>query len=179
MIAIGKIISAAIAAGKRELKLDLYGAGDTRTAAECAPYGFDSNPVKDMLAIYGETDSNGKRVIVGYINKNQVAGVGESRMYSTNSSGAVQIALFLRSDGTMEVGGSANHMAQYEGLETAFNDLKGTVNDLISTFNAHTHPAALAVTGASAAGTTSVTATLETPSSADITGAKLDNIKTQ
>ena len=174
MIAIGKIISAALAAGKRELKLDLYGAGDTRTAAECAPYGFDSNPVKGMLAIYGETDSNGKRVIVGYINKNQVAGVGESRMYATNSSGAVQIALFLRSDGTMEVGGSANHMTQYEGLETAFNDLKTKVNDLITKYNTHTH------TGVqTGAGTSAVTAAIETPSTADITGAKLDNIKTQ
>lgn len=175
MIAIGKIISAAIEAGKRELKLGLYGAGDTRTALECAPYGFDSNPVKDMLAIYGETDSNGRRIIVGYINKNQAAGVGESRMYSTNSSGAVQIALFLRSDGTMEVGGDANHVAQYEGLETAFNDLKSKVNDLITKFNSHTHVLTLSAGTGSAAPTTPS----ETPSTADITGAKLDNIKTQ
>ena len=35
-----------------------------------------------MVAIFAETSNNSEAVIIGYINKNQVAGPGEKRIFS-------------------------------------------------------------------------------------------------
>lgn len=177
MNTITKIISTAITSGARVLKVLGFGRadGDVREVKEAMPFGLDSNPVKGMSAILAETTANGSPVVIGYINKNQLAEVGGSRLYSTDSDGAVQIALYLRADGTMEIGGNANHMTQYEGMKDAYDELRDDLNDLISKFNSHTHP----YTNVSTPATTSPTATTATPSSADMSGAKLDNIKTQ
>jgi hypothetical protein len=72
----------------------------------------------------------------------------------------------------MEIGGDAYNMVRYQELETAFNQLKSDLNNFISIFNAHTH--AGVTTGG---GTSGVTATSGTSSSADITPAKIDEIK--
>jgi hypothetical protein len=49
------------------------GKSDVRECIEVSPYGIDSNPIKDMIALYGPTGENGKDVIIGYLNKNRTA----------------------------------------------------------------------------------------------------------
>jgi hypothetical protein len=46
---------------------------DVRMKPQAAPYGVDSSPIIGMVAIHGETTVKGNSVIVGYINKNQLA----------------------------------------------------------------------------------------------------------
>lgn len=168
------VVSAKIAETYREVKIKLHGDKDVRTADEAMPYGWDSSPVKDMVAILAPTQNNGQPVIIGYINKNQLAEVGETRMYSTDADGALQTYVWLKNDGTMEVGGDADNMVRYSKLETAFNELKGKVNSLVTAYNAHTHILALSA----GTGTAATTATTATASTADITQAKIDEIKT-
>ncbi len=64
-----KIISTEIDNLKRRVvKFFRMGKSDVRTSLEANAYGIDSNPIKDMIAIYSDTSLNGKTVILGYIN---------------------------------------------------------------------------------------------------------------
>jgi hypothetical protein len=96
--------------------------------------------------------------------KDAVAEVGSIRLYSDNGY------VHLRANGNLELLGDSKHMVRYEELETAYNSVKTTLNELITKYNTHTHPIP---TGSS--GTTPAT---QTPNSGDITGAKINEIKT-
>ncbi len=147
--------------GRLIQKVRRLGKSDIQTAPVVSPYGIDGNPIADMIAVYAETSVKGDQVIIGYINKNSLAEVGGLRLFSTNSAGAEQFYVYLRASNNLELGGDARHLARFEELETAFNELK-------SAFNAHTHLS-------TATGTP--TGPVIGPSSADIAAAKIDNIK--
>lgn len=156
---------------RRIVKVLRKGKSDVQTAMEAAPFGIDSNPLKDMIAVYAPTEEKGKTVIIGYLNKNQLADVGETRLFSTDSDGTLKFYAWLKNDGTMEIGGNDYHMVRYEKLAEAFNELKQDFNDHITAYNSHTHTGVMV-----GLGSTSFT-TPGTPSVADITPAKIDEIK--
>lgn len=141
-------------------KVRRLGKYDIQTAPIAAPYGVDSNPIEGMVAIFAETSMKGDQVIIGYVNKNAIAEVGGLRLFSTNSAGAEQFYVYLRASNNLELGGDARHLARFEELETAFNELK-------SAYNSHTHLS-------TATGTP--TSTTSAASSADISACKIDNI---
>jgi hypothetical protein len=163
----------------RTLKVLCFGGFDVRTAKECLPYGVDSNPIANMIALYASTTQNSNAVIVGYINTNQLAQTGETRIFATDVNGVEQTRVWLHSDGTIELGGTGaagsntNHAVQYEALKTAFDQLKTDFNNHIALYTAHVH------TGGTIFGSTGVTTPSGTASSADMSGAKLTKIKTQ
>ena len=138
----------------RTVKVSRFGKDDTVTGMEAMPYGEDSNPIAGMDAVYLELSSRKNKVIVGYINKQQLADVGEKRIYSTNANGVVQFYIWLHADGTCEFNGKDNHLTQFEALQTAFNQLK-------SDFDLHVH--------------TANNTPIAVPSSADVSAAKLNN----
>ena len=168
-----KIISTRIVDSVRLIKFLRKGKDDTRECKVSAPYGIDSVPVEDMIAVYSPTQQNGRNVIIGYLNKNAIADVGELRFYSTDADGVEQNYIHLKNDGDIEIGGSTDNMVRYSDLEAAFNRLKSDHNDLVSKFLAHVHPGVTV-----GAGSTGVTPTLVSPSPADISGAKIEEIKT-
>lgn len=174
MLNITKVISTSFDdLQRRIIKVLRKGKSDVQTPMEAAPFGIDSNPIKDMIAVYGQTEEKGKTVIIGYIDKNKLAASGETRLYSTDNNGGLKTYVWLKNDGTMEIGGNTKHMVRYEELQTAFNQLKQDLNTFITIFNSHTH------TGVTiGVGSTSTTTTPGTTSSADISPAKIDNIKT-
>lgn len=147
------------------------GKSDVRECLEVSSYGDDSNPIKDMVALYAPTDEAGRDYIVGYINKNRLAQVGEKRIFSTDADGVLSTYIWLKNDETMEIGGNTDFMVRYSALETAFNQLKTDFNNLVTSFNAHMHPTA-------ATGPPSPPTVSGSPSSADISGAKIEEIKT-
>jgi len=110
------------------------GKQDVQTAVVSAPYGVDSNAVKDMIAIYASSSMKGDNVILGYINKNALAEVGGLRLFSTNAAGEEQFYVYLRASNNLELGGTERHLARFEELETAFNDLKGKWNAFASAY---------------------------------------------
>lgn len=154
------------------------GNGDVQTAMQAGPYGIDSNPVKDMIAVYGATSEKGKTVIIGYINKNALAEVGGTRLFSTDESGAVQATAYLRSSGDMELNGDADNMVRFSKLEEGFNTLKGDVNTLITTYNSHIHITTATVGPSPTPGVISPTTSTGTPTQATIASAKIENVKT-
>lgn len=172
-----KTISTQIKDSIRFIKFLRMGRSDVQESRQVAPYGTDSNPIKDMVAIYAPTGEDGKTVVIGYVNKNQIADVGEHRIFSTNTNGDVQMYVHLKNDGTAEFGGDSNFMVRYNELETAFNQLKSDFNNLVSSYNSHVHTTTATV-GTGPVGLIAPTTTTGTPSTADITPAKINEIKT-
>lgn len=115
---------------ERIVKFLRFGLNDVQTAAQAASYGVDSNPIKDMIAIYGSTSDKGKPVIIGYINKNQLADIGESRIFSTDEDGVLKTYIWLLNDGVMEVGGDTDFMVRFSKLKEAFDEMQSDVNSL-------------------------------------------------
>jgi len=150
----------------RSLKVFQFGA---KTADVAAPFGDDSAPLENMSAIFADTSNIGEPVIIGYLNKNQIATEGEKRIFSLDpDTGNISFAVHLRTDGTCEIGGDTDFMVRYSALETAFNELKDK-------FNTHIH------TTTGTVGPTAVPGVITPPttqSNADISGAKIEEIKT-
>lgn len=154
MIKLVKILSTSVDVLKRRVvKILRMGKSDIQTSFDATPYGVDSNPIKDMISVHAETGEKGKTVIVGYINKNAIADVGELRLFSTDSLGAEKKYIWLKNDDTIEIGGNSDNMVRYSVLETAFNTLLADLNSA---------RAALSLP----------------PSTANISGAKINEIKT-
>ena len=154
---------------RRIIKVLGMGKKDIQTPYESMPYGMDSNPIKGMVALQANTGEMGKTAIIGYINVNQLAKIGENRLYSTDEGGTEKAYIWLRNDENIEIGGDSDFMVRYSELETAFNQLK-------QDFNTHIHTTTATV------GPTAVPGVLTPPtvtSSADISGAKIEDIKTR
>lgn len=178
MINLVKILSSKIESGKRILKFIRYGKDGVETSTEAMPFGFDSNPPSDLVAIYAPTSDNGKTVIIGYINRNQLAEIGGLRLYSTDDELTEKAYVYLRSNGDLELLGDADNMVRYSELESAFNTLKSDLNDFINSYNTHIHVTTATIGATPTPGVISPTVSQGTPSTADISGAKIDEIKT-
>lgn len=160
--------------GQRLIKFLRLGRNDVREVTQAAPHGIDSHPTKGLIAIYAPTGSNGTGSVIGYINPQALADVGELFLYSTDDQAAVQFRIKLRNNGTCEIGGDTDNMVRYSKLEDAFNELRDDFNTFVnSVYNVHVHPG---VTPGS--GSTAVTPTVGQASTADISPAKIDEIKT-
>lgn len=125
----GKVDSGTIDGVKRlVVKILRLGNSDVQTSKQISPYGIDSNPIKDMVAIQGETSIKGENVIVGYIGKEHITEAGEIRLYSTDSDGVLKSTVYLRDDETLELMGDSNFAVKYNELKTAFDLLKVSVD---------------------------------------------------
>lgn len=180
MIRIGKIISTARDNFKRLLVTMLVdgvvtkGAGDVRTPKQVASYGIDSNPIPNKRALYVKSGKDGKYYVVGTLVTEGRAEPGEIRLYSTLPDGdEEQMYLHLKNNGLAEFGGDDDNLMRFIPAKDGFDELREDLNDLIIKFNAHVHTSA-----APASPTSPQTGAPATASSANINGAKIDEIKT-
>lgn len=124
MINFVKVISTEIKKAQRVIKILRLGLSDVQTAEESVPFGIDSAVPKDFIAIYAPTSAKGT-VIIGYLNKNQLAETGEMRIYSTNSAGnEVKMYIHLKTDGTAVFGGEADNLVRFTPVDDAIKDIK-------------------------------------------------------
>lgn len=128
MINLVKIISNSVVNGKRILKFLKYGLSDVRTAPESAPWGVDCNAPKDAIAVYVKTEHNGDDIIIGYINKNQLAEIGGLRLYSENGF------IYLRQNGNLELLGDSNFAVKFNELKSAFDELQSQWNAFANSY---------------------------------------------
>lgn len=162
----------------KQLVVKVIGAVTTYTAEEYSPFGTDSRPPNGMTAIYARTQANGDECIIGYLHKDRLAQIGEHRIFSTDDQNVLKTYIWLHNDGTMDIGGNTKHMVRFEELQIAFNQLKTDFNNLVTAYNSHIHPVGNAVPAAPGPVVTTPTITSGTPSTADITPAKINEIKT-
>lgn len=176
MLSFVKTISSEIdSLNRRVVKFLRLGNNDVQTSLEALPFGFDSSPPKDLVAVYGPTQEKGKTVIIGYLNKNQIALPGESRLFSIDENGVLKIFVHLTKEGVIKMGGDAKNMVRFQEMEAAFNELKADYNDLESKWSAF---AAAYVPGSPVFTGTPPTAASGSQATADISGAKIEEIKT-
>ena len=125
MITFSKFSESLIEAGKRVLKVMQFGA---KTADESAPFGVDSSPIKDMVAIHCETSNNSESVIIGYINESQLAQKGEVRLYSLDENKQLKTFLWLKNNGTLELNGNNYTSVRFSPLQTAIQNTDTALN---------------------------------------------------
>lgn len=118
MISFSIFKSATIEGMKRILKIQEFG---TKTADEVAPFGVDSSPIENMTAIYSTTSNNSESIILGYINKNQLAEAGETRFFSLDSNGALKAFVWLKKDGKLQLNGDAFTAVRFAPLQAGLN----------------------------------------------------------
>lgn len=172
MTVLSKVLSTSIEKLSRIVKILRYGKDDYLTCMEANAYGIDSNPIKDMVAVYAPSAEKGKAVIIGYINKNQKAAVGELRLFSTDADGVEKFYVWLKNDETIEIGGTTNFAVKFNELKTEFNKLKQDHNNFLVEYKTHVH------TGGTIMGSTGPTTSTQTPNTSNIENAKNDKIKT-
>lgn len=142
--------------------------------------GIEYQPIKDDVGLHSETGVSGDDIIVGFIIKQGATSPnpGELVFRSRDTTdGTEKIYIWLKNDGVIEFGGNAGNLTRYQELETAFNEDHEKLNDLISKWNAFASayvPGSPSVPGLppTLAGQT------VSPSTADISGAKIDELKT-
>jgi len=178
-------ISHLIQDGFRRIKAVVRGKGDVQTPYEVMPFGVDAVAPQSWRAVYSETGEDGKSIIIGYFNLAQLDSLvrGEHRIYSTDTNGVVSTSIYLRGDGTMEVGGATDFMVRYNELETAFNQLKTDRDDTATKLNAlltaiQTTWVVVPNDGGAALKAAAAGLSSTSSSTADITPAKIEEIKT-
>lgn len=160
--------------GRLIVKIFRMGGQDVQQVPEATPFGIDTAPPEGMVAIYARTGIKGEEVIVGYVQRDRIAAPGETRIFSVTDGGDISQFIHLRTDGTMEIGGTADYMVRFSELQKGFDQLKQDFNDLVNNYNLHTHVLALSA----GTGTAAPTVTQGTPSTASIDDSKIDEIKT-
>lgn len=160
MITLSKLKSVAIEQGQRILKVFQYG---PKTANECGPFGLDSSPLPEYTAIYAETANAGESLIIGYIQKKQLAKQGEARLFSLDSNGLLKAEIFCKADGTILLNGGGFSSVRYENLNIELQQLKTDINIELSKVQT-----AITTLGGAYA---------NAPLNLDLTSAKSDTIK--
>jgi hypothetical protein len=109
----------------RIIKVLQFGA---KTADECSPFGFDGNPPADLDAVFMETSNGSEPVIVGYIQTQRLANLGESRLYSLMPDGTLSTYIWLRKDRTIEIGGADDYLVQHSKMKEELILLQQNIN---------------------------------------------------
>lgn len=178
MITVVKMISNSYdSLGRLISKFQRMGKADIQEVITVGPFGVDSRAIKDMVAIHAQTGVSGESVVIGFINKDCIAAIGENRIFSTDENGILSTYIHLKNDQTMEIGGNTDFMVRYSELENAFDQLKSDHNQLAQKWDSF---CSLYTPGSpSTVGTPPTLATSTVgQSTADITGAKIEEIKT-
>lgn len=147
-----KVLQSAIKDTVRKVQILLF--QRAREVQQSVPYGIDSVPVKDMVAVYSATGEMGQSVIIGYLYKDAVAEVGSIRLYSENGY------VHLRANGNLELLGTADNAMRY----AAFNSV---IQSYLTSQNA-----------AILAGFTALGGSYTPPTAPNFTSAKINEIKT-
>ena len=163
MIRIVKQNESIIEKGYRLLKTFGRSKADVSTSYMVSSWGDDSHPSVNSDMVHAETATD-DTVILGIINKNQVALEGEKRIFATDQSGAVVVAIYLKNDGTIEMAGNADNAVKY-------SELNSLITGLVSDINTELNKISLAIAAVGGAYTV-------TPITIDLSGAKNELIKT-
>lgn len=125
MIYFSKFFESALEAGKRVLKVNQFGA---KTANESMPFGIDSNPIKDMTAIYAETSNDSESLIIGYINESQLSESGETRIFSLDENKVLKAFVWCKNNGEIHLNGSDSTAVKFEQLKTSLQSTDTAIN---------------------------------------------------
>lgn len=113
-ISISKVVSTTLEKGYRIIKVLQFG---PKTADQCSSFGDDSNPLKDMTAIFCETAEKGEPVIIGYVQKDQLSAIGEKRIFSLKENGDLSCFVWLKNNEEIHINGDSDNFVKFTPLE--------------------------------------------------------------
>lgn len=111
------------------VKIDLGGNNVISPEFYTSP-GVDSAPMDGDYVATSSAPGNSGQSAVGTIDpiNGGVAGKGEVRLYARDEDGNTIIALYLKSDGTIEIGGSDDNAVRFAPLKSGFDLLIDQIN---------------------------------------------------
>lgn len=125
----------------RYIKAKLY--GDSHESIQIAPFGDDSCPPKNIKGVKSYTSTDSVHVILGYFNRNNKANSGEKRLFSVKTDGTESVYVYLKNDGTFEVGCSDGFKIIYDLTNkqlTVSGDVVAGINNISLMNHTHTTP---------------------------------------
>lgn len=125
MISTAKVKSFFIEAGKRVIKVLQFGA---KTAPVVSAFGDDAAPLEGMTAIYAETTANSQPYIIGYINTDHLAELGEKRIYSKTAAGELAAFVWCKNTGDLQLNGADHTAVRFAPLNTALANQNLKIN---------------------------------------------------
>jgi len=120
-------------ATKNFIKVLRMGRNDVQTAYQSSGWGIDSKPVKNTLAIHVKTANKSESVVIGYINQSDKTNEGETRIYATNDAGVEVFSIYLKNNGTVEIGGNTDNAVKHAALNTSLQQFVLDVNTQLTT----------------------------------------------
>lgn len=163
MIRIGTYNDSFIEKGRRLIKAFVRSQRDVQTSYQVAPWGDDSKPVKNARVCHAATTAE-DTVILGVLNTDQKAATGERRIFATDEEGNTVVDIWLKNDGTIEMAGNGDNLVKFIPLSQAISAYNSALNaELVKI-----QTAIAGLGGAYAYQALTV----------DLTGARVDNLKT-
>lgn len=166
----------------RNIQAEFAEKKDIRNLEQIQQVGFESVPPEGTKHL---TVNLGGGWLLSFAGNDGVApdtglAEGESRVYSSDAGVKKAFARFLKT-GIIELNGNADFAVRYKALETAFNQLKSEYDDLVTKTTAiiNTLQTWVPIANDGGAALQLASGALANPSAstADITGAKIVNIK--
>lgn len=193
MLRLGRVTGSEITTNRdgednvRLLQVEITEDDDVQTVEQIRGSGDDQVPFEDTSVIIADLGSAWK-IALGIDDgvEPTMTVEGERQIYSYDILRTIKAFIRLLVDGTIHINGDADNAVRYAELETAFNQLKADHDALVNVINLHTHwvsspaaPTSLPITpppeftpATPPGGVPGVQ-----PSTADITPAKVDDVK--
>jgi hypothetical protein len=170
---ISKILSTTTETGIRIIKV--LGIGkNVKTVYNSQPFGIDSTPKKNFKGVVIDTASTGESVLIGLLNQEVKTEEGEIRLYSIKANDTESFYVYLKKDGTCEIGGNTNFAVKYNELKAEYDKTKL----YLSTLKTATQSALVAIDALIPGTSAAFIATMTTQVLGDFSLAKNDKIKT-
>lgn len=175
MIRTGKITGSEVkknrdgVGNRRLLQVEISDPDDIQTVELMASAGEDVNPPVGNRVLILDVGAAYKIAIAADDGIEPSMDEGEKKLYSIDG-GAISAFINLLNTGILELNGNADFAVRFNALQTAFDQLVTDFNNLVTVHDTHMHPTA-------ATGSPSLPTITGTASSADMSGAKIDEIK--
>lgn len=151
------------------LQVQITDADDVHTVEYMSPPGEDSNPPDGAKVLIADVGRAYKIATAADDNIEPSTAEGEKKLYSI-SDGAIAAFINFLGSGIIEINGNNDFAVRYNELETGFNQLKTDFNNFVTTYNTHSHATA-------PTGPVSPPSATGSSSSADISAAKVEEVK--
>ncbi len=156
------------------LQLEISSADDIQSVQLMQSAGENSPPPEDSRVIVIPI-SQAYKLAVGVDDgiEPPECDPGEKILYSSDS-GTIKAKMYFDASGNITLNDGTDTAVAFSRLKTAFDTLKADYNTLVTAYNAHVHP--FTGVGPGNPGTTVVTASTGTPSTADMSSAESETV---
>ena len=173
MVEVGTIKSVTITDGECACEVD-FGASVVETCVLYENVGGNNYPLPGDNVAVSMTDGQNTILAVSRAVPDDLK-QGEHVIYSRNSSGELQANIKLTDDGEINLNEGDDFAVKFNELKSAFDELKGELDALVTVYNAHIHVTSNAVVGSPV--TVVPTTSTGTPPAADMSSAKVEKVK--